>query len=117
MKGWQFDNLTIEEKIAKWSSRNTNKELCIELYKESILKKIEEFQSRIILASKIEFPEGYEIGNPHNRWIHNDPIVRTQEQIKKDNKKIKSESDKEFNKIQLLLDSIEKKCEIKVLRK
>ena len=117
MKGWQFDNLTIEEKIVKWLSRNTDKKLRLEIYKESILKKIEELQSRIILTSKAELPEGYEIGNPHNRWIHNDPIIRTQEQIEKDNKKIKSESDKEYNKIRLLLESIEEKCGIQVVRK
>lgn len=117
MKGWQFDNLTIEEKVLKWSSRNINKELIIEIFHDSIKKKINEVQSRNTLTSKTEIPKGYEIGNPHNRWIHNDGIIRTQEQINEDEKKIKIQSEKEYIKIEGILDSINKKCQIEIIRK
>lgn len=117
MKGWQFDKLAIEEKILKWLKRNIDKELIIEIFQESILKKIKEIQSRKFLTFGAEIPKGYEIGNPHNRWIHNDPIIRTQEQVAEDDKKIKSESEREYKKIESLLDSIDEKCGVKIIRK
>jgi len=115
MKGWQFDKLTIEEKVSKWLSRNPKKELILEIYSESILKKIKEFKSRI--PYETEIPKGYELGNPHNRWIHNNPISRTQEQIIEDQKKIDIETDEEYRKVKSILNSLKRKCQIEIIEK
>ncbi|TDQ25727.1 hypothetical protein [Tenacibaculum caenipelagi] len=117
LKGWQFDKLTIEEKILKWTNRNKDKVLIIEIYLIPILKKIKESQSRNILTSRASIPEGYEMGNQLNRWVHNDPIIRTQKQVVENEKKIKIKSEKEYRKIENILDSINKKCQIEVIKK
>jgi len=115
MKGWQFDKLSIEEKILKWTNRNPDKELVLEVNKELIFKKVQEDKSRTILMARLKIPENYEMGNPLNRWIHNDPIIRTQEQVDEDEKKIKVASEEEYKKIQRLIDSIKRKCNIKIV--
>lgn len=117
MKGWQFDNLTIEEKILKWLNQNVEKELSIEIYKESIIKEIEKYQSWEILISREKIPKDYEMGNPNNRWIFNVSKSRTPQQFEEDNEKIKAKTKKEFKKIEKLLVSINQKCGIKVVQK
>lgn len=115
MTGWQFDKLSIEEKILKWTNRNPDKELILEINKELIFRKVHESKSRTILISRSKIPENYEMGNPLNRWIHNDPIIRTQEEVDEDEKKIKIECDEESKRIQLLIDNMKRKCNIKVV--
>ena len=55
MKGWQFDKLTIEEKILKWSNRNPDKELVIEIYESLILKKVKEIKKDSFLLLRQKF--------------------------------------------------------------
>lgn len=117
MKGWQFDNLTIEEKILKWSNRNPDKELIIKMSVVLIIENIKEVISRKKNVINSKIPKDYELGNPHNRWIHNEPIFRTQEQINRNNKKIEIETDKEYKKIKTILNSIKKKCSVKIIEK
>jgi len=115
MVDWQYDKLSIEEKILKWTSRNPDKELIFEINRELIFKSVRQNKSTIILISRSEFPTNYDMGNPHNRWIHNDPIVRTQEQENEDEKKIEIETKEEFEKIQSLIESIRNKCSIQIV--
>lgn len=115
LKGWQFDNLPIKEKILKWTQRNPDKELILEIYKEFILKKVHENISRVILTTRIEIPKNYEIGNPLNRWVHNETIIRTKEQGDEDKKKIETAFKEEFKKINSLIENIKTICSIRII--
>jgi hypothetical protein len=73
----EFDN-----RIKNYIERNKNLELILQLNRTEIEK---DLRFRISLTSKANqpYPENFEMGNPHNRWLY-DPIIKTEEETKRE---------------------------------
>ena len=114
LRGWQFDKLLLQEKILKYTSRNPDKRIVIQVDEESIVKRIRKSKLNTLYSNN-EFPPNFEMGNPFNRWIGDNPVIRTREQAEEDNRKVEFEAKVEFGEIQATLEILRQNCNVEVV--
>lgn len=71
-----------DERVRSYIDRNKNSRIVFQFDRDKLVKDLE---FNLSLTNRVgqPYPENFEMGNPHNRWLF-DPIVKTEEQIEKE---------------------------------
>jgi hypothetical protein len=94
-----------EKKIQNFLSNNPEAEIALEINFSQVRRDIREKERRNFLQQP--FPDNYEMGNPMNRWLYSG-IVRTEEEVQKDDLEIEKRTELKFNDFENGLRIIEK---------
>jgi hypothetical protein len=68
-----------DERVKSYLERNKNSKIVLQFDRETLAKDLE---LNLSLTHRVgqPFPDNFEMGNPHNRWLF-DPVVKAEEQI------------------------------------
>ncbi|MCZ8217097.1 MAG: hypothetical protein O9262_12700, partial [Cyclobacteriaceae bacterium] len=71
-----------DERLTNYIDRNKNLRVVLQFDRNKLEKDLE-FNLSLINRVDQPYPDNFEMGNPHNRWLF-DPIVKTEEQMEKE---------------------------------